>query len=91
LSRTDGVGESWGLGLRATSEDESVILTTTAVQTLRCRSVSVVGRGRRAAYVLGVQIAVAPVANGQAERFFGIVVNELPFVAYYWLLTSTLL
>lgn len=23
--------------------------------------------------------------------FFGIVVNELPFVAYYWLLASTLL
>ena len=48
-----------------------------------------------AVVALGTFLALRPVRHpwplGALSFFFGIVVNELPFVAFYWLLASTLL
>ena len=48
-----------------------------------------------AVVALGTLLALRPLRHpwplGALSFFFGIVVNELPFVAFYWLLASTLL
>ena len=48
-----------------------------------------------AVVALGTFLALRPLRHpwpmATLSFFFGIVVNELPFVAFYWLLASTLL